>query len=133
MITCKDHTTPYCEIDAHENAQLEADFNAPRCERCGELIAEESYFDNEVHRIYCSDNCFIRDNPRFVKDTINQIIESGLDYEPTIRIKTMITIFSCCTEPTVNRWKRAIERRIHERDTILTQASEIENFNNNGE
>ena len=133
MITCKDHTTQYGAIDAHENAQLEADFNAPRCESCGELITEESYFDNHEYRTYCSDNCFIRDNQRFVKNTINQIIELGFSYERTIRIKTIITIFYCCTEPTVNRWKRAIERRIHERDQILAQAREIENFNNQGE
>lgn len=128
IITCKDHSTPYGAIDAHENAQLEADFNAPRCESCGELITEPSCFDNGYNWLYCSDNCFIRDNPGFVKNTINQISEMGFSYEQTIRIKTIISIFACCTEPTVNRWKRAIERRVHERDAILARAREMEYY-----
>lgn len=94
------------------------------CARCGTLLKAR-------WTGYCSDACFYADNHPFIKNNlIVPLIESGNDYEAIISAPQVRNMFSCCSDPTVKRWKRAIERRCHERDMILDRAKEIENFNN---
>ena len=104
----------YAAIDAHEDKSLTADFNANQCLHCL----------NKTTFTYCSDVCFYADNHPIIKIHLLGAIDDDLETYSAV-IKSFKSMFDCCTEPTVNRGKRAIERRIHERD-------EIENYHENG-
>ena len=64
----------YAAIDAHHNAQLEEEDNAPQCQRCGNAIEEDSTED------FCEECCIeINEDLAILKmaDEIENYNENG--------------------------------------------------------